>query len=167
MSASSSDAAIDERLLREALIVIRSARDRAPTDFLIALAVVLGCIAAVLAAIGIVMDGVVRDLALNFSAEVAGALLTVVLIDGLWDRQQTGAADRLRRMESALQRRVAGASAAPMSADERDAWRGFVDEYRELTRRDTLLDRLRGARGYGGRARALEQRGEILLDLEI
>ena len=167
MTMSSPDAAIDERLLREALVVVRAARDRAPTDFLIAIAVVLGGIAAILAVIGVLADGVVRDLALNLAAEVAGALLTVVLIDGLWDRQQTGAAERLRRMEIALQRRIAGANGPGMSTTEREAWRAFVDEYRALTRRDTLLDRLRAARGFGGRAQALERRGEALLDLEI
>ena len=167
MTVSSPDAAIDERLLREALVVVRAARDRAPTDFLIAIAVVLGGIAAILAVIGVLADGVVRDLALNLAAEVAGALLTVVLIDGLWDRQQTGAAERLRRMETALQRRIAGANGPGMSTTDREAWRAFVDEYRELTRRDTLLDRLRAARGFGRRAQALERRGEALLDLEI
>ena len=157
----------DERLLREALVVVRAARDRAPTDFLIAIAVVLGGIAAVLAVIGLMADGVAQDLALNLAAEVAGTLLTVVLIDGLWDRQQTGAAERLRRMELALLRRIARANGPVMSTTDREAWRAFVDEYRELTRRDSFLDRLRAARGFGRRAQGLERRGEALLDLEI
>ena len=167
MTAASPDPASDERLLREALIVIRSARDRAPTDFLIALAIVLGAIAAGLAVVGFVSDGVVRDLSLNLAAEVAGALLTVVLVDGLWDRQQTGAAERLRRMETVLQRRITEPKGAPMSAADRQAWQAFVAEYRELARRQTLLDRLRAARGYGRRAQALELQGETLLGLEI
>jgi len=167
MTSPSRDPAIDERLLREALIVIRSARDRAPTDFLIALAVVLGAIAVALGVIGFVADWVMRDLSLNLAAEVAGALLTVVLVDGLWDRQQTGAAERLRRMETALQRRIAESDETPMSTADHEAWRAFVDEYRELARRQTLLDRLRAARGYGRRAQALERQGEALLGLEI
>ncbi|MFL5778702.1 MAG: hypothetical protein ACJ761_07135 [Chloroflexota bacterium] len=161
------DPAIDERLLREALLVIRSARDRAPTDFIFALAVVLGGMAAVLAAIGFLVDGVMRDLSLNLAAEVAGALLTVVLVDGLWDRQQTGAAERLGRLETALRARISHPTDEPMSRGEHEAWQAFVAEYRELTRRETLLDRLRAARGYGRRAQALERQGESLLGLEI
>jgi len=165
--ASSREATTDQHLLREALVVVRSARDRAPSDFLLALAIVLGGIAAVLAGVGFATAGVLQDLSLNLAAEVAGALLTVVLVDGLWDRQQTGAAERLRRMEAALQVRIDRSKVDALPPAEREGWQAFVDEYGRLTRRETLVDRLRAARGFGRRARALEQRGVDLLELEI
>jgi hypothetical protein len=158
-------AGTDERILREALIVVRSARERAPTDFLVALAVVLGGAAFVLVALGLTLNGTLGDLCLNLGAEVAGAWLTVVLVDGLWSRQQTGAAERLRRIEGALQERAAAGT--ELSTADRDGWRSFIAEYGQLTARSTLLDRVRAARGYGARAHRLEKQGELLLGIEI
>lgn len=99
------------------------------------------------------------------AVEVGGALLTVVLVDGLWRRTETDAATRLHSMEAAIQGRI-DALETPLSPADRDGWRAFVTTYHDLTSRTSLTDRLHAARGYGRRARELTERGEALLEIE-
>lgn len=155
----------DGRLLREALVVVRSARERAPADFLIALAVVLGGLAIVLLVVGLVVGGTAGELCRDLAVEVGGAWLTVVLVDGLWRRAETGAATRLRAMETALQDRI-DAGATALQPVDREGWQSFVATYGDLTRRTSLVDRVRAARDYGRRAHELTERGEALLEIE-
>jgi hypothetical protein len=164
MTAPPTAAAPDERLLEEALVVVRAARDRAPADFLVALAVVLGALSAGLFAIGLLVGDPLGDVALDLAVEVFGAWLTVVLIDGLWKRQETGASERLREMEHRLAARLDGS--AELTDAERAGWRAFVDEYRDLTTRTTVVERLSATRGYGRRVHRLERHGERLLGFE-
>ena len=152
----------DERLLDEALVVVRAARERAPTDFLVALAVVLGALAAGSIVAGLAVGGTFGDLLTGLGTETLGALLTVVLIDGLWKRQATGATERLATMERRLVvRRDAGTD---LSVEERRDWAAFVRDYQRLTGATGLVDRLAAARSYGQRARDLAADAERLLD---
>ena len=150
-----------DHALEAAIEVVRDARERAPVDFLVAIAVVLLAIAAVLLLAGAVVGGSLQDLCFNLGSEALGAWLTVVLIDGLWKRQETGASARLRDMEARLAaRRDAGDE---LEASDRQGWLAFVDDYRDLTERRTMRDRIRAARGYGRRAHELEKRAEAML----
>jgi hypothetical protein len=167
MTASHSFDQPDERLLEEALVTIRDARERLPRDFLIAIAVVLGLVAAALLAVGMLVTGRVGDLAINLSVELIGALVTVVVIDGLWSRAQSGSADRLRLIEDQLRLRMRSRiGGVPLSAEERDGWQDVVTDYNELTARATLRDRLSATRDYGRRAQSIERRAERLLGLD-
>ncbi len=166
MTASISPRDPDERLLEEALVVIRDARERAPRDYLVAIAILLGLLAAALLAIGVLLGGRLGDLSLNLGIEVVGALLTVVVIDGLWSRAQTASTDRLRSIEDRLQRRAWARRdrVHPLMPAERAGWLDVVTEYRRLTTRTSLLDRLSAARDYGRRAQRIEHQAEQLLD---
>ena len=165
MTASISPRDPDERLLEEALVVIRDARGRAPRDYLVAIAILLGLLAAALLAIGALLGGRLGELSLNLGVEVVGALLTVVVIDGLWSRAQTASTDRLRSIEDRLQRRAwARRDGTPLMPAERAGWLDVVTEYRRLTTRTSLLDRLSAARDYGRRAQRIEHQAEQLLD---
>lgn len=151
----------DEKLLQNAIEVVRDARERAPADFLVAIAVVLLALAAMLLVVGAAVGGTLQDLCFNLGSEALGAWLTVVLIDGLWKRQETGASVRLRRVEDGLLARQA--AGATLGETERRGWRTFVDDYRDLTDRRTLRHRVRAARGFGRRAHELELRAEAML----
>jgi hypothetical protein len=151
----------DDSVLGTSIEVVRDARERAPADFLVAIAVVLLAIAAVLLIGGAIIGGWVQDLCFNLGSEALGAWLTVVLIDGLWKRQETGASARLREIEVQLAARRDTADS--LDVTERQEWRAFVADYRDLTDRRTLLDRIRSARGYGRRAHELELRAEAML----
>lgn len=151
----------DDIVLERAIEVVRDARGRAPADFLVAIAVVLLALATILLIGGAIVGGSVQDLCFNLGSEVLGAWLTVVLIDGLWKRQETGAAARLRDIEDGLEaRRDTGEE---LDVTERQGWRDFVADYRDLTDRPTVSDRIRAARGYGRRAHELELRAEAML----
>ena len=164
MTAPQPAATPDERLLAEALVVVRAARERAPVDFLVALAVALGLLAVALLVAGSVLGGTIGSVALDLGVEVVGAWLTVVLVDGLWRRHETGAAERLRAMETRLAARIDATT--ELTDAERAGWVAFVDEYRDLTARTSVVDRLRATRDYGARARRLEGQGELLLGFE-
>jgi hypothetical protein len=155
----------DERLLEDALGVVRDARSRLPSDFLVAIGAFLVLVAAVLLAIGVSVGGRVGDLAINLAVEVLGALLTVVVIDGLWSRAQSGNGERLRLVEDRLRRRIRAQrqTAALLSETERTGWGEVIAEYGRLTARGSLLDSLAAARDYGRRARRIENRAEELL----
>lgn len=153
----------DERLLDEALVVVRDARVRAPTDFLVALAIVLGGLAAVLIGAGLAVGGSFGELATGLGTETLGALLTVVLVDGLWKRQASDATERLASMERRLAKRR-DATTTPLSSSERGDWEAFVTGYRRLTGARSLADRLRATRGFGRHARELATDAERILD---
>lgn len=51
-----------------------------------------------------------------------------------------------------------------LNAEERKAWRGFVDDYHQLVRAESALDRARALPTYGRRVRALEARGRRTLE---
>jgi hypothetical protein len=149
----------DVGLIDEALAVVHDARVRAPREFLLALAVILGVSAPAL---------------------VAGAAVTGALEDLLLKSRRRG--DRRVADGRAHQRAVApsrdGASAAldamsvklkehrgsPMSEEERQAWRIFVDEYRALVRAESLFDRVLALPIYRRRIRELESRGNRTLE---
>ena len=150
----------DRGLIDEALAVVHDARARAPRDFLLALAVALGGGGLVLLAAATLVGGLLHELLLSLSFELIGALLTVVLIDGLWRRQEAGASAGLDAMSARLERR----RGSPMTDEERQAWRVFVDEYQALVSAESLLDRLRTLPTYRRRMRALEARGNRTLE---
>jgi len=151
----------DDNVLASAVEVVRDARERAPADFLVAIAVALFAIAATLLIGGAIVGGSVQDLCFNLGSEALGAWLTVVLIDGLWKRQETGASARLRDIESGLAARLDSGEA--LDVKERQGWHAFVADYRDLTDRRTFRDRIRAALRYGRRAHELELRAEALL----
>lgn len=143
----------------EAIAVVQDARERAPADFLVALAVILGSAALALFAAAAVTGGALQDLLLNLGVELIGALLTVVLIDGLWKRLEAGASATLEAMGAELVER----RTLPISDEERLAWRVFVDEYRAIVRAQSLLDRVFALPAYRRRMRALEAQGNRTL----
>ena len=113
------------------------------------------------------VDGRLGDLAINLSVEVIGALLTVVVIDGLWSRAQSGSAERLRLIEDRLRLRIRPRRGGlTLTANERDGWQDVVTGYKELTARTTLRDRLMATRDYARRAQTIERRAEQLLGLD-
>lgn len=154
----------DERLIDEAIAGIDAARARAPRDFMLAIAIVLGAIAAVLLAVGLLTSGTIHDLCLNLGSEVVGAWLTVVLIDGLWQRRKEGTSRSLEAMARRLEtRRLDARRGHPLSAGEREAWGVFVDESDRLTGARSLPQRLRELRAYSGRLAELEAHGNRTL----
>jgi hypothetical protein len=150
----------DDRLIDEVEGVVRDARRRAPQDFLFALSVVLGAIAVALLALGALTGGVLQSVLLNLGTEVVGAWLTVVLIDGLWRRLEAGATASL----DAIGTKVETRRGRPMTADEREAWRAFVDEYRRLVAAESLPERLRALPDYRHRMKAVADRGNRTLE---
>jgi membrane protein implicated in regulation of membrane protease activity len=150
----------DAELIDEALAVVRDARRRAPRDFLITLAVLLGGGALVLLAAAALTGGALHELLINLGFELIGALITVVLIDGLWRRLEAGTSAGLDAMSARLEER----RGSPMTEEERQAWRIFVDEYQALVSADSLVDRLRALPTYRKRMRALEARGNRTLE---
>jgi hypothetical protein len=149
----------DDRLIDEAIAGIDAARARAPRDFLLAIAIVLGILAVALLAVGVLASGPVQDICLNLGSEVVGAWLTVVIIDGLWRRRDEGTSRSLE----AMARRLEAHRGRPMTAGERDAWLVFVDESQALTARRTFPQRLRELRAYSGRLADLERQGNRTL----
>jgi hypothetical protein len=154
--ASSADAA----LIDDALAAVDDARRKAPRDFVLALAAVLGSLAIALLAGAALAGGAVRDLLLNLASEVLGAWLTVVLIDGLWKRMEAGGSASLDSISTALETRRGSA----LTDDERQAWRTFVHEYGQLERSRSLLDRARAVPRYASHLRELEARGNRTLE---
>jgi membrane protein implicated in regulation of membrane protease activity len=150
----------DEGLIDEALAVVHDARARAPRDFLFALGIVLGTGALVLLVAAALTGGLPQDLLLNLGVEVVGAWLTVVLINGLWRRLESGASAGLDAMGAKLERR----RGSPMTDEEQQAWRVFVDEYRALVSAESVLHRLLALPTYQRRIRALEARGNRTLE---
>jgi len=150
----------DADLIDEALDVVHDARARAPADFIIALGVVLGVVAVGLLAVAAVTSGASQDFLMNLGVEVIGAWLTVVLINGLWRRLEVGASASLDAMSARLHER----RGSPLGDGEREAWRLFVDEYRELTRSNSWLSRVRALPAYRQRMHALQTSGNRTLD---
>jgi hypothetical protein len=138
---------------------VLSARDLTRRDFLLALALALGLVALALLAAATLAGGILQDLLVNLGAGVVGTLLTVVLIDGLWKRQEAGASATFDAIGDELEER----RASSLSVEERRAWRSFVDEYRSLVRAESPLDRIRALPSYRRRLLALEQRGKRTL----
>lgn len=155
----STDRRPDPGLIDEAVEVVQAARTRAPADFLLALAAVLGTLAVVLLVAAALTTGIVQEFLLNLGVEVIGAWLTVVLIDGLWKRLEAGASDSLDAMRRDLESR----REAPLSDDERRAWQAFVDDYRTLMRPRSPFARIGGVPAYGKRIHDLELHGERTL----
>jgi hypothetical protein len=147
-------------LVDEALAVVHDARRRAPRDFLITLAVLLGGGALVLLAAAALTGGALHELLINLGFELIGALITVVLIDGLWRRLEAGTSAGLDAMSARLERR----RGSQMTEKELQAWRIFVDEYQGLVSADSLVDRLWALPTYRKRMRALEARGNRTLE---
>ena len=149
----------DEQLIAEALRAVDDARARAPRDFLVALATLLGVAAAALLASGLISTGPLRDVSFNLAAEVLGTLLTVVVIDGWWRRRQAGASETLDRLRTVLH----GSRQEPLRDTERRAWSAFVADYRAALQRETFGDRVRALLSYGHRIRQIEARANRAL----
>jgi hypothetical protein len=145
----------DGALIEAALAVIRKGKARAPADFLLLLAIILGTVAACLLVGAVLADGVLRDLLLNLAAEVVGALLTVVLIDGLWKRLEASASDTLDALTAELERRKGSA----LTEAERAAWSHFVEGYRQLERSESARHRIRALGAYRQRVVEIESLG--------
>jgi hypothetical protein len=150
----------DDRIVGDAIRAVDDARERAPRDFLAALAGALGVAAAILLIAGAMATGAVHDVLLNLAAEVCGTLLTVVVIDGWWRRRQTAATTTLDRLQSLLRR----AEREPLGDTERGALIAFVADYQALIRRESLVDRIHALTGYRNRARGIEQRANRALE---
>src|SRR4051812_15358330 len=163
VAAASTTAAIsaaDVTLIDDSLDVVRHARARVSGDFLLALSIVLALLAITLLALAALSTGTLQDLLLNLSAEVAGAWLTVVLVDGLWKRLQAGASSGFDSMTERLEER----RMSRLTEDERHAWRAFVDEYNVSLRSESPLARTRALPRYATRLHALETRGNRTLE---
>jgi len=151
----------DATVIEDAIAAVEEARARAPRDFLAALAIALvaasiGCLAIAL----IVGAGVLRDLMLNLGVELVGAVITVVVIDGVWKRREAAAT---ASMSLTLNRLDARRRSTIVPA-ERAAWQGFVDDYRELTRRQSVVNRIRDLPAYRRRLTYLERRADSILE---
>ncbi len=129
----------DAALIAASLEVIRRGKERAPQDYLVALAVALVGVTAAFLVGAVITDGFLHDLCLNFAAEAFGAVLTVVVIDGVWKRREAATTSRLDAITAEL-RRLRHRS---MTASERDAWRTFVDASEGLAKAESVADRLR------------------------
>jgi hypothetical protein len=118
----------DARLLADAAAVMRDMRRRAPGDFLSLLTILLGgAVVGLLGAGLLVGPSTLADLFLNLAAEVFGAWLTVVLIDGLWRRFERGSEREFEAGAVVLD----GRRMRPLTEQERRAWRLLVDVYRD------------------------------------
>ena len=159
MTTQQTDATADDRLIDEVVDVVHDARRRAPQDFLFALSLILGAIALALLAAGALTGGTLQDLLLNLASEVVGAWLTVVLIDGLWRRLEAGATASL----DAIGTKLEAHRGRPMTSDEREAWRLFVDEYHTLVGAESFVGRMRALPDYRHRIKAVEARGNRTL----
>jgi hypothetical protein len=119
----------DQQLLDEAIATMRDVRARAPHDFLVALGVALGVLLAVIVLLSVLLqDQFAQGIVLNLGAEIFGAWLTVVLIDGLWRRIQTGSLTEYEIMAQKLATR----KATPLTDEEREAWRLVIHMYRHV-----------------------------------
>jgi hypothetical protein len=145
----------DRRIVDDALAVLDDARARAPRDFLFALGVALALGGLAFLAFGLVGSGVTQDLALNVGVQLLGTWLTVVVIDGLWKRQEAGASESLDAMRRQLELR----GETGLSPHDREAWTAIVSDYRGLVRSESLPRRLGSLRTYRGRIRELEAKG--------
>jgi hypothetical protein len=159
MEPTAMDESADTALVDEALAVVADARGKAPREFLRALTGILGSLALGLVAGAALTNGTLHDLLLNLAAEVIGALLTVVLIDGLWKRMEAGTSASLQNMNTEL----ASRRTSPMTQDERLAWRVFVHEYTQLQAARSPLDRARSVVLYRRHLQELEERGNRTL----
>ncbi len=134
----------DEDVVAEMLGVLQDARGRAPRDFLFVLAGGLGLGAIVFLVVGLATDGVARDMSLNMSVQLIGTWLTVVVIDGLWKRQEAGASATL----DAMSRRLAARRGLRLTPAEREAWLEMVEDYQALVRTESIVHRIRSLRSY-------------------
>jgi membrane protein implicated in regulation of membrane protease activity len=141
-------------LIDEAIGVVQDARVRAPRNFLFALAVVLGSSALALLAGAALTGGTIHDLFLNLGTEVIGVWITVILINGLWNRREVATSASLDETTQKLEER----RGSQMSEEERQAWRVFVDDYYALVSAESLVDRVRVLPTYRRRIRTLEAR---------
>jgi hypothetical protein len=139
-------------LIDEAIGVVQDARVRAPRNFLFALAVLLGSSALALLAGAVLTGDTLHDLLLNLGTEVIGVWITVVLINGLWNRREVATSASLDETTQKLEKR----RGSQMSEEERQAWRVFVDEYYALVSAESLVDRVRALPTYRRRIRNLE-----------
>jgi len=142
----------DAELLDGALEALNEARSRAPGDYLLALAVALVVAAAGLLVAAAFATGAAQDLLLNLGVEVMGALLTVVVIDGLWQRRQAATSASL----DAMRRKLEARRDRPMTDDERVAWGKLVDGYHAAVAGGSWIDRVRALPHYRSRLEALE-----------
>ena len=147
----------DRAIIDDALAAVEDARGQAPRDFLMALAIALVLATLVVLGVGIVVGaGIIQDVLLGLGVELLGVLITVVLIDGLWKRREAATTASLASTLSRLDAR----RSATMSAEERDAWRRFADDYADVRRAGSLVARLRHPASYGRRLTDLQRRAE-------
>ena len=83
----------DDDAIVDALIeALRAERRRGPADFVVLLGGAIAGAAVLLFGVAVWLGaGVGQDVLLNLSTELLGALVTVVLIGGLWQRLQVSA----------------------------------------------------------------------------
>jgi hypothetical protein len=153
----------DRQLLDEVIATLRNVRARAPQEFLVLLAVVLGFLLAILILITLLLqDEFARNILLNFSSEIFGAWLTVVLIDGLWRRFQRGSLAEYDLMAEELERRKTD----PLTPEERQAWNLYIELIRQCEagmRSRNLFRLLRAIFDSWYRVRRLEAQGNLAL----
>jgi hypothetical protein len=149
----------DNAVIDAALAAIRDARLRAPREYLLGIAGVLALVAVALLGAASLTSGGVHDLLLNLGAEVIGACLTLLLIDGLWQRLQVATSATLDAMTARLTAR----RGHPLSTGERAAWTRFADEYASTLGHRSLAGRLSGVRGASRRLDELEAAGNRTL----
>jgi hypothetical protein len=157
----------DQQLLDNAIATVRDVRARAPHEFLVLLAILLGVLlAAILLLAALLPDPALKDVLLNVGAEIFGAWLTVVLIDGLWRRFQLGSISEYEAMTKELTRRKKN----PLSDDERQAWALYIELFRQIEagrRSNNIVQYIRVLYTAWHKARQLEAQGnQVLKDFE-
>jgi hypothetical protein len=151
----------DTAIIDDAIAAVEDARARAPRDYLAALAIVLVLAAAASLTIAVLAGpGVLQDVLLNLGVELIGALVTVVVIDGIWKRREAAATASMSTMID----RLAARRKVRLAAEEREAWRTLAGDYRQLTGDESLLDRLRDLPGYRRRLDDLQRRATGILE---
>ena len=149
----------DPEVVEGALAAVRDARSRALSDYLFGLAWILAAVAVLLLAAAAATTGSLHDVLLNLAAEVAGAWLTLLLVDGLLRRLQVATSASLDAMTAGLE----GRRGRVLSAAERQAWQQLTDAYWSSARHRSLVGRvLDFARGRR-RLEALEAEGNRTL----
>jgi hypothetical protein len=117
----------DGVVIDDVIEALRAERRRGPSDFIVLLGVAIAVGASALFAVAVWLGpGVGQDVLLNLSTELVGALVTVVLIGGLWRQMQVTALGDMDVLTQAVEARRAGR----LSDEERVAFERIVEVHR-------------------------------------
>ena len=137
---SASRALSDQELLEEVSWALRFERQRAPADLLVFLAAAIVLGAALCVAVGTwVGGGIAQVVLLNLSTELAGALVTVILIGALWaqlQRNAIGGVDALSRAVEECRQRL-------LTDEERLAFERLIEIHKRAASAPPVVRQLR------------------------